>query len=142
MTRSFVIRTASREDLAGVLALWQQARSSHAVTPDDEHVLRQLLDHDPGALLLAERDGEIVATLIAAWDGWRGNMYRLAVGTAHRRRGIATRLVAAGEERLRALGAARVTALVGRDDDPARSTWAALGYEFDAAIGRHVRNIG
>ena len=30
-------------------------------------------------LLGAERDHHIVGTLIVAWDGWRGNMYRLAV---------------------------------------------------------------
>jgi ribosomal protein S18 acetylase RimI-like enzyme len=130
-----VIRVAGRDDLAAVLALWQGARSSHAVTPDDEHVLLELLAHDPGSLLVAEDEGEIVAALIAAWDGWRGNMYRLAVVPAHRRRGIARRLVSAGEEHLHALGARRVTALVGRDDERARSMWIALGYEFDTAIG-------
>jgi ribosomal protein S18 acetylase RimI-like enzyme len=37
---------------------------------------------------VAEGDGEIVGALIAAWDGWRGNMYRLAVREGHRREGI------------------------------------------------------
>jgi ribosomal protein S18 acetylase RimI-like enzyme len=143
LTPSPVIRSARREDIPAVLALWDLARSAHAVTPDDERVLRQLLDHDPGSLLVAqdEEQGEIVASLIAAWDGWRGNMYRLAVAPGHRRRGIATRIVGAGERRLRALGARRVTALVGHDDERARSMWIALGYEFDEAIGRHVRNL-
>jgi ribosomal protein S18 acetylase RimI-like enzyme len=141
LTPAPVIRVAGREDLDAVLALWDLARSEHAVTADDEHVLHQLLDHDPGSLLIAEDEGEIVAALIAAWDGWRGNMYRLAVAPSRRRHGIATRLVGAGEERLRALGARRVTALVGHDDERARSMWIALGYEFDEAIGRHVRNL-
>jgi len=126
-----------------VLALWDLARSRHAISEDNEHVLLQLLGHDPGSLLVAEdvNEGEIVASLIAAWDGWRGNMYRLAVAPGHRRQGIATRLVGAGERRLHALGARRVTALVGHDDDPARSMWTALGYGFDPDIGRHVRNL-
>ncbi|MDQ6777045.1 MAG: GNAT family N-acetyltransferase [Actinomycetota bacterium] len=124
-----------------MLALWGIARSEHAVSVDDEQILHQLLDHDPGSLLVAEDDGEIVASLIAAWDGWRANLYRLAVAPEHRRRGLATRLVSAGEERLRALGARRVTALVGLDGERARNMWISAGYAFDPEIGRHVRNI-
>jgi ribosomal protein S18 acetylase RimI-like enzyme len=40
-----------------------------------------------------------VGTLVAAWDGWRGNMYRLAVLPEHRRAGIGRELVDAGYER-------------------------------------------
>jgi ribosomal protein S18 acetylase RimI-like enzyme len=92
-------------------------------------------------LLVAVREGKLVGALIAAWDGWRGNMYRLAVLPRHRRAGIARGLVEAGEERLRALGARRVTVLVGREDAPARALWLALGYEDDVRIGRFVRNL-
>jgi ribosomal protein S18 acetylase RimI-like enzyme len=62
-------------------------------------VLR-LLAADPGALLVAEADGRIVGALIAASDGWRASMYRLAVDRKYRRRGIAQRLIACGEARL------------------------------------------
>ena len=41
--------------------------------------------------------GAIVGALIAAWDGWRGNMYRLAVDKGHRREGIGLALTRAGE---------------------------------------------
>ena len=60
------IRPAGVADLPAVLDLWSRARSSGATTPDDERVLHQLLDRDPEALLVAERDGVIVGTLIAA----------------------------------------------------------------------------
>ncbi|MGO9498921.1 MAG: GNAT family N-acetyltransferase [Solirubrobacteraceae bacterium] len=54
---------------------------------------------------MAESDeGELVGALIAGWDGWRGNMYRLAVGPDHRRRGVARRSLDAGEEHLRGSG--------------------------------------
>jgi ribosomal protein S18 acetylase RimI-like enzyme len=121
-----------------VLALWDRARSGHAETPDSFEALQRL---DDGALLVDERDGEIVGALIAAFDGWRGNMYRLAVRPERRREGIARQLVEAGEERLRALGAPKVTALVGRGDTQAEGLWRAAGYKDDDEIGRWVRTL-
>jgi predicted MFS family arabinose efflux permease len=44
-----------------------------------------LLNADPEALLVAEVDGVVVGSLIAAWDGWRGSFYRLAVSGLPRR---------------------------------------------------------
>jgi ribosomal protein S18 acetylase RimI-like enzyme len=134
------IRPAGRDDVAGVLALWAQGRSEHASLPDTAAAVERLLADRPGALLVAEDAGAIVGALIAASDGWRGNMYRLAVAASHRRRGIARALVAAGEQRLRASGTARITALVAHDAAPARAFWAAAGYADDREIGRFVRN--
>lgn len=69
--------------------LWAEARSEQASTPDRGEIVERLIGAEsPAALLVAERDGEIVGALIAAWDGWRGNMYRLAVRDGHRRQGI------------------------------------------------------
>ena len=135
------IRSAVAADAAAVLALWGRARSGLAAVPDDERAIERLLDADAGALLVAEHDGEIVGALIAAWDGWRGNLYRLAVTPELRRSGIATRLVVAGEQRLRDKGAPRVTALVWGEDVPALALWGAAGYEHERSIARFVRNL-
>ena len=84
---------------------------------------------------------QVVGAVIAAWDGWRGNIYRLAVSDAHRRRGIGLLLMHAAEDYLRDCGAGRVTALVAYDDEAAGSFWDAAGYPQDVEIGRRVRNI-
>jgi ribosomal protein S18 acetylase RimI-like enzyme len=91
--------------------------------------------------LVAERGDEIVGALIAGWDGWRGNMYRLAVGEGHRRQGIGLALTRAGEEYLCSRGVRRVTALVAFDDEPAGAFWESAGYPQDEEIGRRVRNL-
>jgi ribosomal protein S18 acetylase RimI-like enzyme len=133
------IRLARAEDLDAVLELWGGARSAHAVTEDTpERVLRVI---EAGAVLVAETDGAIVGAVIAAFDGWRGNFYRLAVAPEVRRRGIGARLVAAGEERLRAAGAPRITALVAFADADVRAFWASVGYEADPVMGRMVRSL-
>jgi ribosomal protein S18 acetylase RimI-like enzyme len=127
--------------VAAVLELWAQARSAHASTPDHAADVQRLLANSPAALLVAERGGEIVGALIAAWDGWRGNMYRLAVREGYRRKGIGIALTRAGEEYLRQCEVRRVTALVAFDDDVAGAFWESAGYPVDHEIGRRVRNL-
>jgi len=133
-----VIRAATRDDIPAVLALWAEGRSAHALTPDTAEGLHRLLDTDPGALLVTD---DLSGVLIAAFDGWRGNLYRLAVKPDRRREGIALALVEAGEARLRELGAPKVTALVGKGDVAAEGLWRAAGYEDDVEIGRWVRSL-
>jgi ribosomal protein S18 acetylase RimI-like enzyme len=135
------IRPAASRDLPGVLALWEELRSGHASITDRIDDLERLLGDSPAALLVAERNGEIVGTLIAGWDGWRGNMYRLAVHEECRRQGIGMRLTRAAEGFLRSRGARRVTALVAFDDDVADRFWDAARYPVDEEIGRRVRNL-
>jgi ribosomal protein S18 acetylase RimI-like enzyme len=134
------IRSAVRADLSAVLELWAVGRSGHASLPDSAAAVERLLADQPGALLVAERDGVVVGTLIAASDGWRGNMYRLTVVPAQRRCGVARALVQEGERRLREHGTARITALVAHDDAVARGFWTEVGYADDSEIGRFVRN--
>jgi ribosomal protein S18 acetylase RimI-like enzyme len=136
-----VVRVAGRDDVDAVLELWGRARSAAAVTADDAEVVLRLIEHAEDALLVAEIDDRVVGALVAAWDGWRGGMYRLAVLPEHRRRGIARRLVEAGHERLRAKGARRITALVAHDEQDATGFWRAAGYGLDTEIVRFVRNL-
>ena len=72
MTSAATIRAALAADIPQVLALWEEARSVAASTTDTPAGVHALIDHAPDALLVADLDGAIVGTVIAAWDGWRG----------------------------------------------------------------------
>ena len=135
------IRAAALGDIAPVLDLWARARSLAASIPDDEAAVRALLDRDGCSLLVAERDGRLVGTLIAGWDGWRGSLYRLVVEAGSRRSGIASQLVAEGERLLRGRGARRISAIVGREEEAAIALWESAGYEHDRAVERFVKNL-
>lgn len=122
------IRCAELSDAFAVLDLWHEAGAAPSRT-DDVESLRQLLRHDPEALIVADFDGRIVGSVIAAWDGWRGSLYRLAVAPDHRRGGLGRRLVSKAEERLAEIGAVRSQAIVVESDDQATGFWRASGWE-------------
>ncbi len=137
---SWRICSAGEERIAAVLDLWVAAGSVPSVSDSPEGLAR-LLATDPQALLVAELDGVLVGSLIAAWDGWRGSFYRLAVAPEHRRKGVATMLLREGERRLRERGAIRLTAIVADDDPTAMSCWRAVGYERQQHRARFVRHL-
>ena len=136
-----MIRPGTTGDIEAVLALWAGIRRYIPTTPDTPDALEALIARDPEALLVAEVGGAVVGTLIAGWDGWRGDMYRLAVAAGHRRQGIGTALVRAGEARLERAGCRRVTALVATVDARAAAFWEACGYPRDDLTVRHVRSL-
>lgn len=133
-------RAGTIADVEALPALWKRAETGPSTTETADD-LRWLLERDPEALLVADAEGEIVGSLIAGWDGWRGTFYRLAVDPAHRRQGLATRMVGAGEERLRSLGAKRLNAIVESEEADAMAFWAAAGYELQTARSRFVKNL-
>jgi ribosomal protein S18 acetylase RimI-like enzyme len=139
--QKYTVRAAQPTEARAILDLWQGARSTHATTPDRIEDVHRLLAETPGSLLVADAGDKLVGALIAAWDGWRGNMYRLVVLWEHRRRGVGLALVRAGEEHLRRQGAYRITALVAHEDEVASAFWQSTGYPRDRQIGRRVRSL-
>ena len=136
----WTIRCATRADLAAVLELWEVADVRPSAT-DSIESLRTLLAADAQALLVADACGELVGSLIAAWNGWRGSLYRLAVRPDEQRRGLATLLVREGERRLRERGAVRLDAVVAADEVAAAAFWSAVGYVRRDDQARFVREL-
>jgi len=137
---SWSIRYGTPDDLSAVLDLWSRSGAQPTVT-DSTESLHSLLAIDPQALLVADLRGELVGTVIAAWNGWRGSFYRLAVHPEHRRRGLASELVREGQQRLRDRGAVRLDAIVAADELAAMSFWHAAGYDLQPDRSRFVRNL-
>ena len=131
------IRPATADDIAEVLAFWREA--AQATSTDTTEVLASLVRRDPGALMVAEADGRIVGTVIAGWDGWRGSIYRLAVGPDQRRSGLGQALLRAAEDRLAGLGAQRLHAIVVESNDVAVAFWTASDWEHQAGQLRFAK---
>jgi ribosomal protein S18 acetylase RimI-like enzyme len=111
-------------DYDRVVAVWQE--SGIDVLPRPE--LEAKLARDPELFLVAESGEDLAGVVLGTYDGRRGWIFRLGVHPRHRRRGVATRLVAELESRLRALGCPRINLLVLPDNEAGLRFWQDLGY--------------
>ena len=86
-----LIRPVLAEELPAVLSFWKEAEVTPPSVTDSIEGLTNLMRQPAALFLVATIDGKIVGSVIGGWDGWRGNIYRLAVAPALRRKGIARR---------------------------------------------------
>jgi len=137
---SFAIRACRLEEVESGLALWRQCDATPSVTDTAEALCRAVTDSS-GQTLGAEVEGRLIGSSIGTLDGWRGNIYRLAVHPDYRRQGIARALVVEIEKKLTQQGAKRITALVEKEHPLAMNFWEAVGYRVDERIVRRVRTV-
>jgi ribosomal protein S18 acetylase RimI-like enzyme len=134
------LRAGTLEDVTAVLDLWSVAYGEESVRfaeGDSPSAIERLLNTHSAQLLVAAEGEEVIGSLIVTFDGWRGNMYRLAVHPLHQRRGIGANLVSLAHEWLAKHGCSRITALVEGTHPWATGFWESVGYEHDVAMRRY-----
>jgi ribosomal protein S18 acetylase RimI-like enzyme len=141
MSGEVMIRQAREDDIPAVLELWREADVTPPSPSDSLEGLSALMREPQAVLLLAVVGDQIVGSVIGGWDGWRGNIYRLAVTPAYRRHGIAQLLVTEVSGILFTKGAEKISALVEHDHAWAISFWESLrdlGYQRDPRFARYL----
>ncbi len=123
-----LIRSYRPSDHAAVMALWEECGWEPGLN-DTEEMLQQRAADPRGFIVLVEKDGALLGTVMGHMDrGW-GWIQRLAVYPEHRRQGIGRSLTREAEKRLKALGAHRIVLLTRRDNPAAVGLYQSLDYE-------------
>ena len=137
------LREFRMEDYSSVFELWKLAGLT--IRPGDERDdVRLKLQRDPELFLVAEENGEIVGTVMGAWDGRRGWIYHLTVRPNQQRKRIGTTLLREVENRLIAVGAKKVNAQVYTSNHRSLDFFKAAGYQAQpdlVMIGKYLRGI-
>ena len=127
------IRAYRADDEAAVVGLW---RDCGLVVPQNNPFrdIARKLAVNPEWFLVGVIGDRVVATCMAGYEGHRGWINYLAVSPRLRRRGIATQMMAAAEERLRAAGCPKVNLQVRQSNAGVIRFYESLGYGRDPVI--------
>ena len=138
------IRPFEVGDEAQVVDLWQRCGLVRAWNDPRKDIARKLrvqrdlflvgVDGDRG-----RRDDRIVGTVMAGYEGHRGWINYLAVDPDCRRQGFARVLMGAAEDRLRALGCAKINLQIRQDNRDAIAFYRRIGFAEDASISMGKR---
>lgn len=117
-------------DYERVIGLWQTIETGMHIGPSDApEEIKKKIERDPDLFLVAEQNGEIIGTIIGAFDGRRGMIYHLAVHNAFRRQGIGQALLAEVEKRLKEKGCIKCLLMVLEDNETAKRFYEESGWK-------------
>lgn len=128
MGDELVIGPATPDQRDAVAALWRRAGLT---TPyNDPHADFDRARGGPASDVLVGTDaGGLVATVMVGHDGHRGWLYYVAVDPDRQGGGLGRRMVAAGEDWLRARGVPKVQLMIRATNEPVMAFYDRLAYE-------------
>ncbi|MBW6392062.1 GNAT family acetyltransferase [Billgrantia antri] len=134
------IRTYQEEDQSAVIALWQ---ACGLVRPwnDPAKDIERKVSMQPELFFVGEREGRVMATAMAGYDGHRGSVYYLAVDPACQHQGLGRLLMATIEQKLHAMGCPKLNILVRTTNETVLAFYRKLGYPVDEAVSLGKRLI-
>jgi ribosomal protein S18 acetylase RimI-like enzyme len=131
----YAIRALNPQDIPNILALWQTAGLPHRPRGRDSvaELKRQMADDH--IVFIGVFEGEnMVAVVLANWEGRKGWINRLAVYPHHRRSGLGARLIAEAEKALKKMGARIVATLIENWNQPSLALFQREGYKLHKDI--------
>ena len=127
------IRPFQPSDEAAVIALWQQCGLVRPWNDPHKDIQRKLAVR-PDLFLVGELDGQVVASIMAGYEGHRGWLNYLAVAPEQQRRGLARALVMEAERLLKAAGCPKINLQVRPTNAGVIEFYRRVGYEVYEAI--------
>lgn len=119
---------------AQVVALWRNVLGEAAGHNDAGLTIDKKIEIDDGLFFVALRDGIVVGTTLAGYDGHRGWLYSVAVHPKYRKLGIGSALVRHAEDELARRGCMKVNLQVVSGNGSVAAFYEALGFGIEPRI--------
>lgn len=135
------IRTFRTEDEQVVVSLWERCELIRPWNDPRKDIRRKLQVRDD-LFLVGILAGEVVATVMAGYEGHRGWVNYLAVAPEHQRAGLARLMMIEVEHRLRASGCPKINLQIRADNVDAIGFYRTIGYTLDdvVSMGKRLEN--
>lgn len=132
------IRPFQPSDEAAVVDLWKEC---NLIVPwnDPHRDIRRKLRVQPDLFLVGFVSGELVAAVMAGYEGHRGWLNYLAVAPRFRRRGLGREMVAEAELRLREMGCPKINVQIRTRNAEVIEFYRRTGFKPDDVISMGKR---
>jgi len=136
--RSFVIRPYQEADETQVIDLWCDCG---LVMPwnDPKQDIQLKLQIQPELFLVGLVNLQIVATVMAGYEGHRGWLNYLAVAPTHQRQGLGRQIVEAATTKLKAMNCPKVNLQIRTSNPSAIEFYQRLGFNLDEVVSMGKR---
>jgi ribosomal protein S18 acetylase RimI-like enzyme len=127
------IRPFDLSDEAAVIVLWERCGLTRPWN-DPRKDIRRKLRVRPDLFLVGVLEGEVVATVMAGYDGHRGWINYLAVSPVYQRQGLGRAIMAEAERLLREAGCPKINLQVRTTNQKAINFYRRVGFSVDEVI--------
>jgi ribosomal protein S18 acetylase RimI-like enzyme len=132
MTR-YAIRAISDDDIEKVIALWHAAGVARPWNdPRKDIAFARRNPHS--TLLVAEMEGDVIATVMVGEDGHRGWVYYVAADPNHQGKGLGRAMMSAAEDWLTKRGVWKMQLLVREENAKVIEFYEHLGYRDTSTV--------
>ena len=121
-----------------MVTLWRQCDLIRPWNDPHKDIQRKLKVR-PDLFLVGVLDGQIVACVMAGYEGHRGWLNYLAVAPGHQRQGLARAIVAEAERLLRDAGCPKINLQIRTSNQGVIEFYRRLGYSTDDVISMGKR---
>ena len=132
--KELIIRTFEDSDEPAVTHLWELCFPGDPPRNRPSDVIRRKSQVQPELFLVGLCDGQLVATAIGGYDGYRGWVYHVATDPGCRGLGFGRQIMAEVERRLRAMGCPKLNLQVRATNKEVVAFYRSLGYSQDEVV--------
>lgn len=131
-----IIRKFDISDQENVINLWIDCKLI-APQNDPHKDIERKLKTDPELFLIGEKSGQIIASVMAGYEGHRGWINYLAVSPDHRKQQYGRKMMDAAQELLLQKGCPKINLQIRKTNRQAIEFYQSLGFTDD-----HVISLG